>query len=459
MTLSEISSSRIFHEVAIFVSRCFLILTAITLIPAVLALSASTTHLPQLRRIPESLISLGSENGPAYAIFVEKDTQSLTLYQCKDTFTLKHRFPCSTGEVPGKKQRSGDRQTPEGVYFFTKVFPKIDLAPVYGSMAFVMDYPNFMDRKFKRGGNNIWLHGSDKPIKVRASNGCIVMNNDDFEVLARYIQLNRTPIVVVQKLSMVPVESQLSGKKRLTGFLNDWKKAIVNEDWPRFSACYGKPYGDADVLTRAWDRIRTARRRARIPVSISLESVTLLRGPPGVVALFDQVIRLDRLGTAVVTKKLFLEKQGKAWKIMGEEYQPCDQDHGMDTPLVTALNHMDRLFTDRQALTELIAEWADAWGSKNTERYRAFYARDFQAGGRNLETWIRDKERLNRRYDSIQVWIEDLKIEQGPQTSTVTFVQRYNATGYQAVGIKKLKLKRIQGTWKIHQETWHRLHK
>ena len=72
-----------------------------------------------------------------------------------------------------------------------------------------MDYPNFSDRKFEREGNNIWLHGSDKPIKPRDSSGCIVMNNDDLEVLSQYIPLNRTPIIVAQKLDMIPATIRL----------------------------------------------------------------------------------------------------------------------------------------------------------------------------------------------------------------------------------------------------------
>lgn len=448
---------RTFRAMATFVSRCFLILTAITLVPAALASSASRTHLPHIRLAPDALIRLGAEAGPAYAIIVEKATQSLTVYEYRHTLLLKRRFPCSTGEVPGRKERSGDRKTPEGIYFFTKVFEEKDLAPIYGSRAFVMDYPNFMDRKFRRSGNNIWLHGSDKPIKPRDSSGCIVMNNDDLEVVTRYIQLNRTPIVVVQKLSMAPPESRLSDKESLMGFLNDWKWAMVDQDRARFSSCYSKPHGDPDVLTRAWDHIRTARQRARIPVTMSLRNVTLLKGSPGVVAFFDQVINLGPQVKAAGTRKLFLEKHEEAWKIEGEEYQPGSQDDGVDTPLITALNHLHRLLKDRQALTELVAEWIDAWSSKDIRRYRAFYAPDFQAGGKNLDAWIRDKARLNRRYESIRVSIEDLKIELEPRKSTMTFLQRYHATGYQAIGTKQLQLKRIGETWKIHRENWERL--
>lgn len=184
MTPLPTSTSRVFRAILVFVCQYFLIFT---LFPLGLASGASEQHPSLAKLIPDSLISLGSEDGRACAILVEKDSQSLMVYEHKDTFSLKHEFPCSTGEVAGKKQNSGDRKTPEGVYFLTKAFEKRYLSVTYGNRAFVMDYPNLLDRKFGRGGYNIWLHGSNKPIKSRDSNGCVVMANDDLEMLARCI--------------------------------------------------------------------------------------------------------------------------------------------------------------------------------------------------------------------------------------------------------------------------------
>jgi len=456
MIPSKTCASRIFRAIPILVCQYLLI---VTLFPVVLASGAPEQHLPQVKFIPASLINLSPEDGPAYAVLVEKDTQRVMVYEYKNGFRLKHTFPCSTGEVAGKKQKSGDRRTPEGIYFFTRAFKKRDLNPTYGNRAFVMDYPNLLDRKLNLGGNNIWLHGSNKPIKSRDSNGCVVMNNDDLKTVARCIKLNCTPIIVKQRLDMVPAEHQLADKASLTSFLEDWEAAFVAGDRAKYSTCYGEPSGDLDALWKVWDRIRTTWQRAQIPFDMELRNLTLLRGNPCAVALFDQVIHLDRQVSTVGTKKLFLEKDGKAWKIVGEVYQPSDSDHEANRLLVTALNRLDRLRRDHRAIADLIAEWADAWSSKDIRRYRACYNPDFRAGGMDLRAWIRHKERLNRRYDSIQVCIEDLKIHQGPERSTATFLQRYDSSGHQSVGIKRLRLKRIGGAWKIYRETYHRVHK
>ena len=450
------SASRIFRAIPILVYRCLLIFALFPVLPAS---GATEQHLPQVRLVPDSLIRLSSEDGPAYAVLVEKDTQRVMVYEYKNGFRLKHTFACSTGEVAGKKQKSGDRRTPEGIYFFTRAFKKRDLNPTYGNRAFVMDYPNLLDRKLNRGGNNIWLHGSNKPIKSRDSNGCVVMNNDDLKTLAQYIRLNRTPIIVKQKLDMVPAERRLADKESLTSFLEDWETAFVTGDRARYSTCYSEPSGDLDALCRVWDRTRTTWQRAQTPFDMELRNLTLLRGNPCAVALFDQVIHLNHQVSTVGTKKLFLEKNGKTWRIVGEVYQPGDPDHRGNRLLVTALNRLDRLRRDHRAIADLIAEWADAWSSKDILRYRACYGPDFRAGGMDLKAWIRYKERLNKRYDSIQVCIEDVKIQQGPERSTATFLQRYDSSGHQSVGMKRLRLKRIGEAWKIYRETYHRVHK
>ena len=449
-------ASKIFRAIPILVCHSLLTFTLFCVVPASVA---SDRHLPQVKLIPDSLISLSSDDGQACAILVEKETQCLMVYEYKDTFCLRHKFPCSTGEVAGNKQKSGDRKTPQGIYFFTRACNKRDLSPTYGNRAFVMDYPNLMDRNLKRGGNNIWLHGSNKPIKPRDSNGCVVMNNDDLERLAPYIRLNRTPIIIKQGLDMVPAERQLADKKGLATFLDHWKTAFVTGDRAKYSACYSEPPEDLDTLWRVWDRIRTSWQRARIPFDIKLQNLTLLRGNPCVVALFDQVIHLDRQVSVVGTKKLFLENNGKTWKVVWGVYQTGDSDHGANGPMVNSLNRLDRLRQDHRAIADLVDEWADAWSSKDIRRYQGCYAHDFRARGMGLGAWIRYKDRLNRRYDSIRVWIEDLKIEQGPERSAATFLQRYDSSGHRSVGIKRLRFKRIEGAWKIYRETWHRLPK
>ena len=166
------------------------------------------------------LILTAPEKDTKYVILVEKDSQQLFLYAYEGTFRELYRMNCSTGKVRGNKSVSGDMKTPEGVYFITKQIPKRDLAPIYGTRAFPIDYPNSFDHTAGRGGNSIWLHGTNKPLKSRDSNGCIALANSDIDKLAKYITVNKTPVIIVDKLRYRPAESKNEAATSIINFLS-----------------------------------------------------------------------------------------------------------------------------------------------------------------------------------------------------------------------------------------------
>ena len=159
----------------------------------------------------------------------------------------------------------------------------------------------------------------------------------------------------------------------------------------------------------------------------------------------------------VGTKRIYLEPTESTWKIVGEEYQPETVDTEAGQPMTMAVLRMDRLRKDYKTVAELVAEWAEAWSSKDIERYKACYADDFYNRKMGLKAWIRYKENLNKRYKWINVNIEDLEITKYADRSTATFLQKYRSSGNSSVGIKRLRLKRVGGLWKIYRETWQKI--
>ncbi len=97
------------------------LLLAMVPAPAVPAKSQPETPPEQ---VPSSVIYLGDEE-PRYAFLVDKSEQKMHLYQ-QDGAGLKRvkTFACATGENSGLKKKKGDKRTPEGVYFFTRVIEK-----------------------------------------------------------------------------------------------------------------------------------------------------------------------------------------------------------------------------------------------------------------------------------------------------------------------------------------------
>jgi murein L,D-transpeptidase YafK len=407
--------------------------------------------------VPACLIGLNWEKRPAHAIVVEKASQTLRVYEWDNGFALIQTFPCSTGEAPGKKEKAGDGKTPEGVYFFTKAFEKRYLSATYGNGAFVMDYPNLLDRMEKREGYNIWLHGTNKKLKPRDSNGCVAVENGNIDILAQYIRLNRTPIIVKKKLQMVTPERLAADRQKLTAVLEGWKKAFISGNQGAYSSYYMKPMQGQKQLWTSWNPVRQSWQKADMPFQMTMKDVTVARGNPCVVALFDQYLELGPHTMKVGTKKIFLESHGDTWKIVGEEFQPGTFDEKQGQPMTTAVLQLDRLRKDYKTVAELVAEWADAWSAKDIDRYRACYADDFYNRRKDLKAWIRYKESLNKRYAWIKVSVEDLEISQNADRSTATFLQKYRSSGNESIGIKRLRLKRVGGLWKIYRETWQKI--
>ena len=137
---------------------------------------------PASSPIPENFVLLDTDSQEkAYVILVDKAAQEVLVYACNGQWRLIRRFPCSTGENNGPKQAAGDKKTPEGIYFCTRHYTQKDLSPIYGTHAFPLDYPNTMDQRAGRGGYAIWIHGTNKALQARDTNGCIVLVDDDID--------------------------------------------------------------------------------------------------------------------------------------------------------------------------------------------------------------------------------------------------------------------------------------
>src|SRR3989338_1613844 len=112
-------------------------------------------------------------------------------------------FYIPIGKLGTEKVSEGDKRTPIGVYFIKADLPKSKLADMYGSGAYPLSYPNEWDRKNKRTGSGIWLHGTPSGTysrPPRASDGCVVLANDDLERLAPYLQVGITPVIITNRM-------------------------------------------------------------------------------------------------------------------------------------------------------------------------------------------------------------------------------------------------------------------
>ncbi|MBT8490274.1 MAG: L,D-transpeptidase, partial [Deltaproteobacteria bacterium] len=185
--------------------------------------------------IPEALVSLSAD----YAIIVDKTMQKIFVFHFSaGMFDMVYEADCSTGKNQGMKIVSGDGRTPEGIYFATKFYGDADLSSIYGSMAFDLDYPNLLDKREGKNGNNIWMHGTNKPLRPYQSNGCVTLANSDIDAISRYVTLYKTPVIIQDYIRWVPRKVRNSLKKEMDRALNSWFNASIHGNMEGLKALY-----------------------------------------------------------------------------------------------------------------------------------------------------------------------------------------------------------------------------
>ncbi len=154
----------------------------------------------------------------------------------------------ATGKKSGNKLYQGDFRTPEGVYQITNFLPNENLlkrygenGKIYGVGAFVLNYPNPIDRRLGKTGGGIWIHSTNDETRIEKgqdSRGCIVIANDDLKELSKIIELNKTSIVVVHEIKYSEIDNWKKNKNILTNFISSWAGDWQNENLDQYLNYY-----------------------------------------------------------------------------------------------------------------------------------------------------------------------------------------------------------------------------
>lgn len=385
------------------------------------------------------------EQGSPYAVLVDKSKQQVFVYHRDNPFEPLKIYPASTGENDGPKKKMNDRKTPEGIYFFTESFEDKELAPIYGVRAFPIDYPNPIDKKEGRGGYGIWFHGLDKPLKPTDTNGCIALDNPNINDLASYIKLDDTPIIISQQVRLVDYEEMKKEARELEQIIEGWRTSWAGKEIDRYMSHYNARFvSDA----KNWKQYRAY--KARLAkyyknIEVNIDNLRLVKNDGLVVATFDQDYTTERFRSRG-KKKLYLQQNSKQWKITREVFSRVKRER-IAPPKIPPFNP--------QEIRDLVFAWKAAWENKDLETYMSVYDSNFRSRGMNVKAWRKHRERLNKKYRSIQVDVRDLIIVRGSNnTVKVSFKQDYQADGYRDFGLKKINLVKKGKHWKIKDEEW-----
>lgn len=288
-----------------------------SVIPARLTMAADESPYPFILAEPEE-----------YLLLAEKDQKILHLFQYNNNrFVLVKSYACIVGANGLDKRKAGDLATPVGNYFSLRYIQDKDLPEKYGYGAFVLNYPNFLDRRARKDGTGIWLHGHI-PGKnlgeqdLQSTSGCIAVSNDVLRELTGLLKVNGTPVVVVNRLQLAKVSRQQQQSEEVIAFMESWSKAWESRKSEPFMNHYASDFINGDGMNyqafkRQKQKVNIGKKFIR--VKIENPAILLPQEKGGQIAVVRFTQRYHSNNFKNDSKKLFYLKKGQAgWQIIGE---------------------------------------------------------------------------------------------------------------------------------------------
>ncbi len=272
------------------------------------------------------------ENHLHTLILVDKKTNLLHLahYEKDDSFKILKTYHTTTGKVKGDKEEEGDLKTPEGVYQFTnKLFPP-SIKPKFGTMAFYVNYPNAYDAIAGCTGNNIMLHGTDEPSRLKKdfdSEGCVVVQNEDLVELQKSIQIRLTPILIFDDLQ--PQYKNGGRDEKLHRFFESWIRDWESRDVEKYMSHYHTDFASpirGKMFDRAmWKSYKGVLTNKYSKIAVNASDPYFFRHPKYTMMMFtqDYTSTLQNGGKGLVsrgTKILYIAEEKGEPKIISENF-------------------------------------------------------------------------------------------------------------------------------------------
>ena len=223
------------------------------------------------------------------------------------------------------KQSEGDKRTPIGVYFARAKLNQ-PLPDFYGDGAYPLNYPNEWDRQNNRKGSGIWLHGTPRDTfsrPPRASDGCVVLANEDLKALAPILQAGKTPVVIVNDLEWLDANSinknQL--KQALSSSMDTWLNDWRAQDTNKYLSHYSKDFSSNGMNYQQWAEHKQRVQASKADIEISVSDVSMFSYPDSekklVVVDFIQDYASPVLKNRMQKRQYWIQ-ESDGWKIIYE---------------------------------------------------------------------------------------------------------------------------------------------
>jgi murein L,D-transpeptidase YafK len=275
---------------------------------------------PPTSELPASLLQLAPQQ--QHALVIDTSRNRLFVF-ANDLGRPRYvtDFYISLGKNGVEKKREGDSKTPIGVY--TMLPMKDKLPEFYGPGAYPLTYPNEWDKVNGRTGHGIWVHGTPSETYARppwATDGCIVLTNEDLAKLSRYVDVSRTPVVIGPAVQW-RAPNQWEAERE--GFMSDftsWRKDWESLNAERYLSHYSRDFRSARRDYASWSAKKRAVTEGKTWIKVGIKDMSLFEYPGErdlMMVSFEQEYRSNNLSTRT-QKRQFWARENGHWRIVHE---------------------------------------------------------------------------------------------------------------------------------------------
>lgn len=280
---------------------------------------------PEAGFVPRYLLQM--EPDQRHAIVVDTKRSRLYLYENDRTHGGRPRFVAdyyvTQGKLGAEKMARGDKKTPVGVYHVTANLPRQKLADLYGSGAYPINYPNEWDKRQGRSGSGIWLHGTPSDTFARpprASDGCVVLTNQDLDAVAKNLQVGLTPVIISDSIEWLSLDDWTKEREELNRTIDAWRTDWESRDTERYLRHYSLRFKSADQNYEQFAAKKKQVNASKEWVKVRVDNLSVFRNPGKeevIVVTFDQDYRSNNLANRMKKRQYWQQEDGK-WKIIYE---------------------------------------------------------------------------------------------------------------------------------------------
>jgi murein L,D-transpeptidase YafK len=275
---------------------------------------------PPTDYMPAPLLQLAATQ--SHALLIDTSRSRLFVY-ANDLGRPRYvtDFYISLGKNGIEKQREGDQKTPIGIY--TILALKGNLPDFYGPGAYSLSYPNEWDRLNGRNGHGIWLHGTPSDTYSRApwaTDGCIVLTNEDLARLSKFVDITRTPVVIGQAVEWRESRRWEAERETFLAAFERWRSDWESLDANRYLANYSRDFRSERRDFAAWSARKRQVTSGKSWIKVGTDDVSVFAYPGTsdlMMITFEQDYRSNNLSNRTV-KRQFWAREGGRWRIVHE---------------------------------------------------------------------------------------------------------------------------------------------